>query len=790
MKKTFKRTLSLLICLVMIRGAAGCRKKDPAVESGEKDGILTNVYDRVSGADGGGTLNSNVRPYWDGEKNTLTYLASRIEEAPVPGEEEITVQYAAYVLVTLAEDGTAEESVILDDREGYRPGCGWIDADGITCTVYAEDGGNPRGYLSRYEKEGDTWVFGTDLLALFRERPYSLAGLREDGNGDLYAASDREILILSPDGKPIRSVVPQIPSGGQISGLCVSPDGRIWADFSYLNGSPEAAEIFKTDGTVGERFPHNGGLRDGDGSYLFFCTGNNGVYGYAAENGTIGKKLLLDYVNSGILWSEAIFFASAGGRMFFWEYGGIGNYADGCVTIYAPGEDIDLTQTDTLTVAYFGFLTTSMTAAVNDFNREHPGTRVVLDDWSQYNTDENWHGGYEKLTRDMTTGLYKPDILVGGAEALPLRTAREKSLYTDLTPLLAEDDTVNPDNLFGCVKRFFDDGRGGMWGIASNFTLRTLISTPAILGKYAEQGYWMLEDVLDVIDSLPDGAEFMPGLTRDIPPLIGMGGYMEFVDPETGTCSFDSPVFIRYLNYADSLPSNEEYEASSPYAGKNAEELAEPRINGKIVASVGSNNGNLGSVDRIRRLLLEFSTKDWTMIGYPAPEARAGAGTVVSAQNVCVVTSFCENPELAWDLIRRSFTSEEGQGGLPSLIPLFDDALKEQIGFGQWADWYDLQFEDYYILHDTNRRTHTKDDRITEDDMLYPGVLTDFTREDRDRYVKFLDEAGVSPEHAPVQEIMDILYEEMFAFLGGIGTAEDCAAKIQSRVEIWLAEHK
>ncbi len=28
------------------------------------------------------------------------------------------------------------------------------------------------------------------------------------------------------------------------------------------------------------------------------------------------------------------------------------------------------------------------------------------------------------------------------------------------------------------------------------------------------------------------------------------------------------------------------------------------------------------------------------------------------------------------------------------------------------------------------------------------------------------------------------------SFLSGVGTAEDCAAKIQSRVSIWLAEHK
>ena len=52
MKKTFKRILFLLICLVMIPGASGCRQKALAEETGETNGLLTNVYDRVSGADG------------------------------------------------------------------------------------------------------------------------------------------------------------------------------------------------------------------------------------------------------------------------------------------------------------------------------------------------------------------------------------------------------------------------------------------------------------------------------------------------------------------------------------------------------------------------------------------------------------------------------------------------------------------------------------------------------------------------------------------------------------------
>ena len=38
--------------------------------------------------------------------------------------------------------------------------------------------------------------------------------------------------------------------------------------------------------------------------------------------------------------------------------------------------------------------------------------------------------------------------------------------------------------------------------------------------------------------------------------------------------------------------------------------------------------------------------------------------------------------------------------------------------------------------------------------------------------------------------VFQIVREEISAFLSGVASAEDCAAKIQSRASIWLAERK
>ena len=210
MKRTIGKALAVLFSLALILGLfPGCQKNAPAEEEETKnENILTNIYDRVSGADSAGMLNTFVRPWWDGETGTLTYVTTEYKEETVPSEKtedpedgENLVRYSVCSLVTLSEDGTSAQREILDDRDGYALGCGMLDEDGLTCAVYAYNGNNRRILLSRYEIESDRWTFGEDLSALFAQKPYSLSGLRSDRDGTLYAASDREVLFLTPDGQ-------------------------------------------------------------------------------------------------------------------------------------------------------------------------------------------------------------------------------------------------------------------------------------------------------------------------------------------------------------------------------------------------------------------------------------------------------------------------------------------------------------------------------------------------------------------------------------------------------------
>ena len=83
------------------------------------------------------------------------------------------------------------------------------------------------------------------------------------------------------------------------------------------------------------------------------------------------------------------------------------------------------------------------------------------------------------------------------------------------------------------------------------------------------------------------------------------------------------------------------------------------------------------------------------------------------------------------------------------------------------------------------------DNPQSDAELDQPGHMYEFTEADGERIFALLDSAQVTriADRTP-SEVRAIVDEEISAFLGGASTAEGCAAAIQSRVTIWLAEHK
>ena len=146
------------------------------------------------------------------------------------------------------------------------------------------------------------------------------------------------------------------------------------------------------------------------------------------------------------------------------------------------------------------------------------------------------------------------------------------------------------------------------------------------------------------------------------------------------------------------------------------------------------------------------------------------------------MTSFCENPEIAWDVIRTLIDQNDFEGGwLPVLKSDFEAKAQE------------YSERDFVFFFDGWETSYPKDpaNPLTVDSLEKPGLIAEFTETDAAFILDYLDNrCGVPCTMSVHEDVAAIIREEISAYLGGVGSAEDCAKKIQSRVSIWLAEHR
>ncbi len=171
-----------------------------------------------------------------------------------------------------------------------------------------------------------------------------------------------------------------------------------------------------------------------------------------------------------------------------------------------------------------------------------------------------------------------------------------------------------------------------------------------------------------------------------------------------------------------------------------------------------------------------FDTQDAVLIGYPF---ESGSRSTISTGASFLITSFTSMPEEAWKLVKSCCTTYSGAGGLPILKSALQSEVETYIGKTIIS-----YFSGGSVSIETNPYRGAKNDDLTR-----PGRTDIFTASDAENFISFLNEnAGIPIADFASAEISAIFTEEISAYLSGIGTAEECTKKVQSRIEIWLNE--
>lgn len=793
--KKLKGLCAVLLCAAVAAAVAAgtlssCSKDGNAPdgssagsETVEKTELLTNVF-RGTNVElpEEYSINTNIKPYYDTENGEMKVLCTHGYMSEEVNEEGVNEYVRDTLLLTVDSNGAVvnEEKLTLPEYTYVNNAIVTEDSLIYVDNSYDPDSGNESYTVSVYSFADGTITSSGELTAMSDNAVndwFYVNDITADDEGFIYIAVEQEVIVMN------ESLIKQfsVPTQSWISDIDTAPDGTVYV-MCYFDTGFGLAPVDKTTRSFGETISIPSGIEAnqvvfGNGYDMFLST-DEGLYGYDlpdTENAETEPVMMFSYANSDI-YGNGSEIARLVDKDCVIIYEQDAETYDSYPVIYRRSADIDLSQLKVLEIAYVE-ADWALASKIIGFNKQNDGVRIVARDYGIYNTDEDYNAGEKKLVNDLLNGIYKPDIVTAGSISSELiGQIYDRKLYADLYPLMEADGDIGRDDILGCIKRSFETEDGQLWTIGSSVGVQTLVGTEEMLG---ERDGWTLSELLDFAESLPEGAQLLDYLNRNtVFSLLGNDGYGMFVDMKNNTCDFEQEAFIRYLNYAATLP---EAGRDDSLTGTSYEYSSNRYLlyhNGQIALK----EGYIGSVGDWVRLDAYFNTPDYAIIGYPT--ADGSCGTSFYMMQPYIVTSFCEYPDEAWDFLKSLLTQDKDDyyyNGMPVLKDAFMKTCEAEYGslfeiyFDGGMAWgpYDPEYDDL------------------ESEMREPGIRSFFTEEDAEEMLRWFDEEiGAPMMNAVDDEITAIINEEVTGYLGGARSAEDCARIIQSRVSIWLSEHE
>lgn len=355
---------------------------------------------------------------------------------------------------------------------------------------------------------------------------------------------------------------------------------------------------------------------------------------------------------------------------------------------------------------------------VNDFNRTSEEYRVEV---IQFGED----GLTAELLRTQLIAGEGPDIFAfydrSSLADLGANSFEDLLIYLDADEEYGRD-TLVPELLEAmCVQ-------GKLSWLPYSFGISTFTAPSAYL---SEPGFSFGEAKQAAAKT---GLPLFPGwMTRDI-----LWGWMsdfavgQYMDLETGTCSFDSEDYISLLEECAAAAAEFGSDSAALYNSLLQFELLQNLIR---VSTISDNYGGA-----------------YAFVGVPNETTN---GSMFSPDLCFAISSTSGNKDAAWQLVRSCLSDEHQQMNLTSfpasasvLDAMIDDAVENGVHYYEYE--YELDEADAAKLRGLISETQTAQD-------AYPAVL-------------------------------NIMAEDAAQFFAGQITAEQAAAYTQNRVSTWLAE--
>ncbi|MBQ9899322.1 MAG: extracellular solute-binding protein, partial [Ruminococcus sp.] len=486
----------------------------------------------------------------------------------------------------------------------------------------------------------------------------------------------------------------------------------------------------------------------GDERYPVYLILDDGIYGMTADG---GKVMLIDFSASNIKASEISAVLPYGEERFI-------VYSDTLSLLTVRPDDYK-EERETVIVGVHDTISTELRDLGTDFARCNDSYQVEFREYAS-DRDDLW----ADILTDDSPDVYVPYDHGEVLRYINLGAIADFGELHDKYGGMTEDDFL--PNIVSGMKY-----KGKLYSMGMYFRPDLFMANREVLSR--EDAKWNYDEFYDFVASHTDMYLAEHNTLDDAEScfawICGMN-YYDWVDYDNAACSFDSPEFIRLLefcknanyigSYGDSYYDNITAEQLAMDGAENMSLLA----NKNVILADGRYGGMIGSfTDSFAAH--SMSADDITLVTLPN---NTRSGTFHMQDEYCVLTSGkCQ------------------QGGWEFVNYL----LSYDVQIEDYDHWIYLTQKDAFE-HIWEQRVKELNDTDREVHVNVSGYLFSYKPYLSPEQSDYIKETVLSCDRLGIwdQKISPILYEEFGSFVAGETSAEDCAKHIQNRVSIVLSE--
>ncbi|MDE5556200.1 MAG: ABC transporter substrate-binding protein [Ruminococcus sp.] len=571
----------------------------------------------------------------------------------------------------------------------------------------------------------------------------------------------RENYIINADNKRLAL----IGDSGYLSDISV--DGDI---IGFSRGADNTVNCLLDDGkskfTAGIDI-ESGTLTDmkqvviDSGAYAS-CTGEKYTYIGVFEDGIYGisdstVKKITDFTNMDFKSSEVTDIIETSD----------GNYAvNANGNIYFITED-NITELTAQKIIWVGSYGSHRYSLMDDYANQYNESQ---DEYKVKFREYDWD---DTLQADVISGN-APDIIPLDANAPLDSYGRNSGLFADMYTFLDNDpDLSREDFLPNILTGLERDGK--LYHLGTSFIIDAV---PASSDSGIPEN-WTVDDMIKIYENLGENDILFPEANfyiREHDFNLLFDKFM-YIDYENAECWFDSPDFVKYLEFFQKNKIGHTYEEFEELNSRDdvlfvdeenilifEEELAKKNV----LISPYSTFYSAG--DLYETTKGEFNDK-MVWAGYVGDGTKSGV--LLRVQDLYGISAFSPNIDGAWDFFKTTFSELKTDGYthyfyyFPVMQKEFDEELNQYTSDNAYVDW------------ETGKT-------VIEKRKYADKEIENFTPEECEYYKNKIMSARVYVEDYNINEIIS---DEVYEYFENDGSAEKTAGNIQKKVSEYLNEH-